>query len=116
MSDGVFSVSQWVFAFKPGEAADLIRAVKQKCSKLAAAAGDSSTNYHAIDLPQLGDEAFGVHGLSATASVYIRRGDLVTLLLVGSKGDPASYLSQLAAKADSKLASVGPIPLPTSVP
>lgn len=106
-------VAQWVFAFHPGEAAGLFSALKQNCSSVAPRVSDPYGPGHSIALPALGDESFGIYEGEGVAAVYIRRGDVITHLLVGGKGDLAAPLAHLAATVDAKLAKVGPIPTPT---
>jgi hypothetical protein len=119
------AILQRVYALQAGRGADVMSALKRACSMLASSAEGAEGSYELIEMPSLGDEliavrdAFGIGDSLGDPearnadSVYIRRGDVVSLLTFWTMGD--LDLRRVAEIADAKLATTGPIPEPTPV-
>jgi hypothetical protein len=112
-------LSEALLVFADGAAAsDVMSAVRRSChfAPATTSEGDStpvassSTQFHVISLPSIGDDtiAFRFAELSADQfEVLIRRGDSVEDISLGGSGANASELEEIAKIADAKIADQG---------
>lgn len=102
---------------KPGSAEDLFDALEHSCNLLAADPGYFE-GYREPAALDIGDEAFAIEiatgdDAQLTQIVFVRRGDLVSKVLLFGPGPAVEPLAQVA---DARVSQLRPIPQPTEEP